>query len=703
MPGVCHYQASWEETYEWLAPVKTDPKSAHCKICVKSFRIDNSGLSQVKSHLKCHDGKKKVVAAEWKNQRVFQTGRNGVALEPKKALVLSDGDQVKKAEILQALHIVDKNLSFASAKSDSQRFQLMFPDSKIAQAYQQADTKVHYVIKYGIADHVKQGLIDDAATTPYSFLSDETTTSQVKKQYDAYLIYWSKKTDMVEHAYCGSLFVGHCAADDLVDHYREFIKQYGLDSNYLLHYGMDGPNVNISFENKMMTYLEEEKTSFLKLGSCSLHPVHNAFQDGVKKVYQGVVPLTENEKEKLAKNKDLVIKPKTFDIDDFFCDVHFFFKLSSARREDYASLEELTGVAAEYAKKHGETRWVSMKYVAVRCLEQWKNIEEYFLKFLPKQKNFKREIASTQRYARLKAAISDPVMPAYISFIIFNAQDFEMFLSPFQSKEPLIHHLHSSMVRLLYSLMRKFIKPTKLDNDDLSNNITINVRKEENLKSLKSLDVGCRAKVTFSQNIITSEQETEFRQKCLNFYQTCVEKLQLKLPLEVKFLKDVQFINPIKRSDPDATSAISNVALRITSTLENVLPEVFQVEPSTTKEQVVDKIRTQWHFFQNQDLKEEWYLKPSPDGSSSSGRKQDSYWEKANVECGIDAKLPPAPWSKCQRIDRFWGIIGGLVDDMGVRKYPQLVAFIKCVLSLSHGNSTPERGFSINKILLEGG
>ena len=41
-----------------------------------------------------------------------------------------------------------------------------------------------------------------------------------------------------------------------------------------------------------------------------------------------------------------------------------------------------------------------------------------------------------------------------------------------------------------------------------------------------------------------------------------------------------------------------------------------------------------------------------------------------------------------------------LVDNFGAKKYPQLVTLVKCVLSLSHGNATPERGFSINKILL---
>ena len=39
-------------------------------------------------------------------------------------------------------------------------------------------------------------------------------------------------------------------------------------------------------------------------------------------------------------------------------------------------------------------------------------------------------------------------------------------------------------------------------------------------------------------------------------------------------------------------------------------------------------------------------------------------------------------------------------DEKGQLKYPQLLALVKCVLSISHGNSIPEQGFSINKYLL---
>ena len=87
--------------------------------------------------------------------------------------------------------------------------------------------------------------------TPYSFLFDETTNSQVKNQYDGYIIYLSKRSDSIVHSDCGLLFLGHCTAVDLVEHYEKFLKQLGIDSKFLLHFGMDGPNVNLSFEIKL--------------------------------------------------------------------------------------------------------------------------------------------------------------------------------------------------------------------------------------------------------------------------------------------------------------------------------------------------------------------------------------------------------------------------------------------------------------------
>ena len=70
--------------------------------------------------------------------------------------------------------------------------------------------------------------------------------------------------------------------------------------------------------------------------------------------------------------------------------------------------------------QHTETRWLTMKYVAVRVLQQWKSFDEYFLKFLPKKSNFKSTVANTDRYQRICAALQDPLTEAYTSFCAYS-------------------------------------------------------------------------------------------------------------------------------------------------------------------------------------------------------------------------------------------------------------------------------------------
>ena len=145
------------------------------------------------------------------------------------------------------------------------------------------------------------------------------------KNYDGYVSFWSPRYDQVVFAYAGSFFVGHCNADDLVEHYNHFVDKLELESDYLLHLGMDGPNVNLSFENKLESNLESINTSFLRIGTCSLHLTHTVFRKDIKSLYSNTINISGE-------------KESAFDLDDFFNDLHFFFKLSSARLEDYAPL-----------------------------------------------------------------------------------------------------------------------------------------------------------------------------------------------------------------------------------------------------------------------------------------------------------------------------------------------------------------------------
>ena len=84
--------------------------------------------------------------------------------------------------------------------------------------------------------------------------------------------------------------------------------------------------------------------------------------------------------------------------------------------------------------------------------------------------------------------------------------------------------------------------------------------------------------------------------------------------------------------------------------------------------------------------------------SSTKERSQDAYWEKALNECGICHDSTEC--SNFHRIDHYWASIRNILDSDGRSKYSYLFTFSTIVLSLSHANVVPERGFSINKHLL---
>ena len=60
---------------------------------------------------------------------------------------------------------------------------------------------------------------EDANGKLYYFHFDETTTKQVKKQYDGYATY--KTNTGIVSTYFGSLFVGRCSASKLKQHMFE--------------------------------------------------------------------------------------------------------------------------------------------------------------------------------------------------------------------------------------------------------------------------------------------------------------------------------------------------------------------------------------------------------------------------------------------------------------------------------------------------
>ena len=77
---------------------------------------------------------------------------------------------------------------------------------------------------------------------------------------DIYNIGQMKLMKLLTHA-VDLLFIGHYTSENLLGHYKAFAEKMKLDSSFLLHLGMDGPYVNLSFEQKLIDNLNARQVS----------------------------------------------------------------------------------------------------------------------------------------------------------------------------------------------------------------------------------------------------------------------------------------------------------------------------------------------------------------------------------------------------------------------------------------------------------
>ena len=70
-----------------------------------------------------------------------------------------------------------------------------------------------------------------------------------------------------------------------------------------------------------------------------------------------------------------------------------------------------------------------MKYVVVRIIEHWSSLEEYFLRFIPKQKEFKRFIKGTKRYENIVECLRNNMVQPYLSFTALICESFNSYVN----------------------------------------------------------------------------------------------------------------------------------------------------------------------------------------------------------------------------------------------------------------------------------
>ena len=123
------YPHCWETSYSWIKKDKNN-NCEYCSVCKRSFWIENSGSSQVKSHTSTASHRAKEILLDWKTNQfvIVPTSSNAVSLS-RSTITFSLEKWVLRAQTLQASNCGYKNYSFASVNNDNEKFKTMFPDS----------------------------------------------------------------------------------------------------------------------------------------------------------------------------------------------------------------------------------------------------------------------------------------------------------------------------------------------------------------------------------------------------------------------------------------------------------------------------------------------------------------------------------------------------------------------------------------------
>jgi len=150
-------------------------------------------------------------------------------------------------------------------------------------------------------------------------------------------------------------------------------------------------------------------------------------------------------------------------------------------------------------------------------------------------------------FRTVKEALKDKLLPAKLAFFQSVAEDVESFLREFQSEAPLAPFLYGSHVKLLKTLMQRFVKVEVLESTPLQK---IDVLKKSgdlyvNLLSAKDIDLGIVTRAALRKCKKVSDLELlRFCQKCRTCLMFVVAKLTEKCLFKYPLTQALTFLNP---------------------------------------------------------------------------------------------------------------------------------------------------------------
>lgn len=332
------------------------------------------------------------------------------------------------------------------------------------------------------------------------------------------------------------------------------------------------------------------------------------------------------------------IKATKWDIVSYLRSLYNLFKHVPARRADYTHYSN----SKVFPKKFCDVRWVENVAVSARAIE----ILTYVIKYVEGVKKDKKE-PKCDSYLVVASAINDKFLKAKLTFFQFLASFVEPFLVQFQSDDCLAPLLFENIIALLRDIMQNFVLANVLESKNIK---SVDLKKSENLLFYNDVSVGCATKRAINESKYVKERDIlEFKKDCRQAYTALCEKLLERSPINYKLVRGISCLDPIVAQDLDIGAKRLSLSLDIL------------IENNWISGVDADKILSQYKklcrssFFQD-EIQNYYKL---------DDKKLDCFWLNNTMVMPDDFK--------------------------------ELTKYVKIIFTFFHGNSSLERGFSINK------
>lgn len=499
------FRQAWldiEQFKPWLREVQDDANKFSCMICNK---VLIGGLTEITRHAESETHKNNfekydVQTSESNKELNMQTDESFLLFE----------EQKKLAEIRYAALIANHNISHQTAKIILNFFQDVGNNSNVLKNMKMGETKCTNIITNVLCPIETNRVVQNIQNTKFSIFIDETSDITNEKWMTFYVRYVHPET-LKAHSQLVKLInidATDCSAEKLFTAFKKEMWTLKIPFSNIIALSCDNASVMVGKHLSFKKKLEEMCKNVLTF-SCPCHSAALVAHAACAKIPQAC--------------------------EEFVKKVINYVNSSPKRMAIFRDFSEFYEERNYKLLKLSDTRWLSRHKSIERILEFWDTIKSFLYEMLINEK--------TKSGENLMCIMQNVDTKAYLLFLKYTLNYFNMFNAFFQAEETRIHLLQPKSLKLLEVICNNFLKSEVLKSSVFPNILFDEI---ENHKSLSDVNLGSECEEYLCQlmkdgytNIVAN-----VRENCLQFYVTAAKEIFKRLPVNNLFLSNLKVFHP---------------------------------------------------------------------------------------------------------------------------------------------------------------